>query len=93
MREAVFALVCLCFYSYMCIRHYILQGVYDIQSPDLFAVTVFRPVNSRSNAEQARRSQVLQDSNESLESVAESCTSCWVGKGHCEGFIHLRLSV
>lgn len=55
--------------------------------------TVLRPVDSRSDAEQARGSQVLQDGDNSLELVTQPGTSCWVGQSHCEGFIHFRLSI
>lgn len=58
-----------------------------------FGAALLRPVEGRSDAEQARRSQVLQDGDEGLELITQPCTSCWAGQGHCESFIDFRLSV
>lgn len=91
MRIVVCALVYL--YALSQLQYYILHMLNIFKVSDRFGESVLTPVDSRSDAEQAGRSQVLQDSDESLELVTQSCTSCWVGQCHCEGFIPFWLSI
>lgn len=81
----------ICIHAYVYVN--ILCSLCFLKFEGILGAIRFRPVESGSNAEQARRSEVLLDSDESMEIVTQPCTSCWVGQGHCESLIRLRISI
>ena len=68
---------------YMCVHAYVFVHIFNkglcfLKFEGLLSAIRSRPVESRSDAEQARRSKVLQDGDKSVESVTQPRTSCWV---------------